>query len=400
MDTATTGLDTKKRGVVIHLVHGTCPNGPFRKVNGTAPDVWFNPESAVCREIAQALNRPVQFVQFLWSGKNSFRAREEAAEQLLLNLVAMHHAKPHCDHVVLAHSHGGTVAMHAVYRMSHRTGFLTGRLPKAIICMASPFAYVTKATEPQRELAGSALTGLLVSGLALAGLLFFPGLPPALFWVVWFLVAPLCDVFVQVALAFTAPDFAWDWDYDAPAPANPLPFFLIRATRDEAALGIGFAQGLNTFTARLYDFMQVKADFKHPRWTRNIISQVVETILCLPIGILLAWLAARLSPALAARMGDISGWLIWMACLFLGRIVWSLVTIFSYLAVCLSVGMFRVRYWGQVIVEVDAAPPQNESRFVSVSDPESTASWGMRHGIYQLADVRAAIIDIINRLPT
>ena len=57
----------------------------------------------------------VRFERFLWSGSNSFSARKKAAQELRWYLAAWRRAFPGVQHLILAHSHGGTVAVTAVH---------------------------------------------------------------------------------------------------------------------------------------------------------------------------------------------------------------------------------------------------------------------------------------------
>lgn len=376
--------------LIVHLVHGTWPNGPFKKVDRSATDVWYAHESEICRQIVNGADRTVQLKQFFWSGNNTFSARRQAAAEFTRHLNTSLEADAGSDHVVLAHSHGGTVAMHAIYRMADFQRYPDHPL-KAVICMASPFAYVTRATEKQRELAGDAISILLTAAIVTAALLVFPevlDIPWALLWFLaaWIVCGFFCNVAVQIWLFMNRPATL---HFDLPEPEKNLPFYLIRATRDEAALAIGLAQGLNAFFAKIFFATEPDASQRDLRLKRNILSGLVSPLAGLPfaipvlvIGLLLHWKL----PVIAIAM------------LLFSSIAWPLLAILSYTALCISVGMFKFRLWGQVVVEVDGAPPNNDSHFISIADTDSLNSLGVRHGIYLLPEVHKAIVKIIHSL--
>lgn len=381
---------TASKQLIVHLGHGTWPNGPFKKVDRSATDVWYARESEICRQIVNGVNRPVQLKPFFWSGNNSFFARRQAAAEFARHLNTNLEADAGSDHVVLAHSHGGTVAMHAIYRMANLPKYSDHPL-KAVICMASPFAYVTRATEKQRELAGDAISILLAAAIVAAILFLFPealDIPWVLLWFLagWVACEFACNVAVQIWLFMNRPATL---HFDLPAPEKNLPFHLIRATRDEAALAIGFAQGLNAFFAKILFMTEPDASPRDLRLKRNILSGLVSPLVGIPfaipvlvVGLLLHWKL----PAIAIAM------------LLFSSVAWPLLAILSYAALCFSVGMFKFRLWGQVVVEVDGAPPNNDSHFISIADTDSLNGLGVRHGIYLLPEVHKAIVKIITSL--
>lgn len=90
--------------IVVTLVHGTFAKG--------AP--WTKDGSTLRCEIAQALGeyeRDVAFDVFEWSGRNSHRARVKAGYELARHIRALRTANPNSHHFIVAHSHGGNVAL-------------------------------------------------------------------------------------------------------------------------------------------------------------------------------------------------------------------------------------------------------------------------------------------------
>src|SRR5262245_21977199 len=77
--------------------------------------------------------RPVSFSVFEWSGDNSHQARMTAASELAAHLRAVADAHRGAAHFVVAHSHGGNVALAALADDSVR------RSVRAIACLNTPF---------------------------------------------------------------------------------------------------------------------------------------------------------------------------------------------------------------------------------------------------------------------
>jgi hypothetical protein len=111
--------------LVIHSVHGTFPYGASKQrklgAQGHNPSLyspgnvpWFLPESDFAKEI---LNRcPARWSAFTWSGKNSFAARREAIDSFYGQLKGSLE-ELNTRHVIIAHSHGGTVVAAALCKL-------------------------------------------------------------------------------------------------------------------------------------------------------------------------------------------------------------------------------------------------------------------------------------------
>ena len=133
--------------MIIHAVHGTWPYGPptWRGRRRTRADwagaerPWFEPGSAFATAVMQG--RSLTWVPFEWSGDNTFTARQEAIDRLHACLCASLDASG-APHAVVAHSHGGTVALAAVARLSaEQQARIAG-----IVTMGTPFATLKYAT--------------------------------------------------------------------------------------------------------------------------------------------------------------------------------------------------------------------------------------------------------------
>jgi hypothetical protein len=151
--------------VLVHLVHGTWPYGWMTHFARSAlrhrwlrwlrhwlpgrcrarrwrqrERLWFQPGSSFQRDIHASLpaelRARVRFVRFRWTGANSFGARETAAGCLRHHLGIWLRRTPEACHLVVAHSHGGTVAVDALGRWAAPP---EASALKGVLTMATPF---------------------------------------------------------------------------------------------------------------------------------------------------------------------------------------------------------------------------------------------------------------------
>lgn len=111
---------------VITLVHGTWARRA----------AWTFPGSPLRQRVSGAALGPVAFKRFVWSGRNSLSARQQAVRGLIEHLHAAIERWPHARHYVIAHSHGGNIAFHAL-----RDRALNERI-HGLICLSTPFLTV------------------------------------------------------------------------------------------------------------------------------------------------------------------------------------------------------------------------------------------------------------------
>jgi hypothetical protein len=142
--------------LVVHSVHGTWPYGLwaqlFRRTprNTTGKELpWFLKGSSFHVTVAALAGRPLEWVPFTWNGKNSFKARRLAAKALSQQLNDWFESEPEAEHVVIAHSHGGSISVAAARMLD---GHCRNHLSK-IITLATPFAEARPSERDLRELA-------------------------------------------------------------------------------------------------------------------------------------------------------------------------------------------------------------------------------------------------------
>jgi hypothetical protein len=117
--------------LVVTLVHGT-----FGRLPGSDA-AWTRDGSFLRRRLLEELGEGVVFLPFRWSGMNWPSARYRAARRLRNHFRAAAERYPERDHFVLAHSHGGNVALYAL-RDAEGEGS-PDWLPAGVVCLSTPF---------------------------------------------------------------------------------------------------------------------------------------------------------------------------------------------------------------------------------------------------------------------
>ena len=148
---------TGHRTAVVTLVHGTFARD--------AP--WTRLDSALSTALREA---DCHVTQFPWSGRNSHRARSRGARALTEHLQQQLTEQPGASQWVIAHSHGGNVALHAADQLRIAR---SGRTWVTTVALATPFLHARARTVTGWPLFIIALFGafLLVAtlGTAIAG---------------------------------------------------------------------------------------------------------------------------------------------------------------------------------------------------------------------------------------
>jgi hypothetical protein len=114
--------------VVITLVHGTWAER----------SEWTQEGSAFRSAFENALKDKVSFRVFPWTGRNSFGAREQASGELRAFLQEGFALHPKALHSIIAHSHGGNIALKALEDQRIRPRIAT------LTCLSTPFLTVAE----------------------------------------------------------------------------------------------------------------------------------------------------------------------------------------------------------------------------------------------------------------
>lgn len=383
--------------VVVHLVHGTWPYGPFRRHPPQADDrprAWFDVASDFAHDLHRFSNETVVFESFRWTGAQSMAARAQASEDFLAHLQRSIVKHGDASHVVVAHSHGGTVVANALMtaaficqdqstqRGADQADFLAPfdavSKVKAVVCLASPFTYVSANAAHARafSLAPIVLTGAAGSA---AALLLFPAFVKMLPALLLFIAHMGLVIATALIMLFVPMKDRALFPAITPIPESAK-VFLIRATNDEAALVIGLGQSISWLLRWFY--LPFVDDGKKST------LPVVIVFLLLLLG---SWLVPnafglhdltfwqRLAVSFAVIPGFF-GALFLLGCLILGLVL----------------GVLNPRYWMLGEPTADPTPPGIPCSFKSYSElyfPKPAAS--LRHGIYDDPRVRDDIVQVI-----
>jgi hypothetical protein len=152
-----------QKSVVVHLIHGTWGRGlslhlfeglrgywltrlicKWVKLPGNSNIVWTDSNSRFRIGVNRFLKRfepslvsQCEFKTFEWSGSNSFRARQLAATEFRDYWRREIAENPTAKHLIVAHSHGGMVAVEALSEEQKSTSKLAA--PAGLLTMATPF---------------------------------------------------------------------------------------------------------------------------------------------------------------------------------------------------------------------------------------------------------------------
>ena len=151
--TANGGSD---RDLCVTLVHGTWPRGALRDVfltlfygvwpSGFWPKwLWFSEGSEFRSRLTGAISKhglSARVSSFTWSGANSVRERDKAARQLAEHIRAKQTEYPGSRQVVIAHSHGGNVALRALDQIGDEIPLIT---------LATPFVEILRTKLSSKE---------------------------------------------------------------------------------------------------------------------------------------------------------------------------------------------------------------------------------------------------------
>jgi pimeloyl-ACP methyl ester carboxylesterase len=133
--------------VVVTLVHGTWAQSA----------TWVLPNSALCRMLTETWGGRIALMPLRWSGGNTVRARARAAADLATHIDAVARRFPASNHYVIAHSHGGNVALYALRQRS------SVRI-SGLACLSTPFLHVRNRNLGQVSIS-SISAGMFISAL-------------------------------------------------------------------------------------------------------------------------------------------------------------------------------------------------------------------------------------------
>lgn len=272
---------------VITLVHGTFGRG-FPWPRQAARPRWFEEGSSFRSGLEHALlerGLRCSIQSFLWSGANSIFERASAATELEAELKEQADLRPTLPRIVVAHSHGGNVAIRALTACSSQHGFVNARL----VTMGTPLLSLRETHtnfhgEPTYHLLG--VLAFLISAEII--LRYLPVAPwSGLAWLpVLLAVTVVCFVLKDTFLGdrYFFPDERIRFLNAAVTPLpHGLPWLLLRAPNDEAGLAIGsaaFAERLTGLAASIVGAPLRKGDkIVRRRWWLLLVTNVVVPLM-------------------------------------------------------------------------------------------------------------------------
>ena len=280
----------KQPDAVITLVHGTWAQNAS----------WTGANSPLCSALRAAFPN-VLLVPFRWSGANTLRARHNGSQALSAHLRSFIGSHPAARHYIIAHSHGGNVAMYAL-----REDDLRRRID-GLVCLSTPFLQVRRRETPlvaRFALVGAAVMLPLILRESAVNWC-CPSAPPIVDWV----TVPLA-IAAGIGLLVGVPAAAARASLRSTLPGvQPNRCLLIRATGDEAAAALGALQLMNWIATVLWvkpaEFLQASYDTtldwsaSLAHYTRPLVWTAGLSIVCLGVGVGFAgsapgWLGAAL----------------------------------------------------------------------------------------------------------
>src|SRR5215211_2862142 len=271
--------------LLITLVHGTWPRGRFprivrfkqrvrelaRRPHRGPPFFWFEEGSPFWARLSGELGDiPHTITPLLWSGENSVHERDKTAHALAEHLSAEHAEHPQVTQLIIAHSHGGNIALRALHHLKARntSPSCAESANPLVVTLATPFVEVHPADFGRRPKAVRWAVVLAIIWLVMLSIF---GL--------FFVLASLFEKYLSAILAVgglvivvcfcigLTSWWGWWWVirrgtarqnrvealHDATQlgdPASTQRLLVIRAIDDEASLVLAFGTIMNYVTAR------------------------------------------------------------------------------------------------------------------------------------------------------
>ena len=238
--------------IILHLVHGTWPEGGWfshRFKKKSHQPFWFEPGSTTWTQLAGDDNVIVSQAPS-WSGNNSFKDRSEGGEILRNYLENNFKSHKKSKHVIIAHSHGGNVALLALNGMSE---FLREQF--VLITVGTPFFHIGLREIISPEVARSGLRQWPWIILSLTILKTF-GFPTQTFFD--YLLLTLCAlvfvVIIDLIHQYIATKKINPYLEELSNVKTPPNTLVLRTAGDEASSSVGMAEIMSRHFLKLISF--------------------------------------------------------------------------------------------------------------------------------------------------
>jgi len=356
------GLAMSTHSHVVLLIHGTWARGLLPWVRRPQAQ-WCARGSALSNDLDGLLKGHRYEIQtFEWSGANSAASRLRAAEALGARLDIIRAANPSAKIHLVAHSHGGNVAMYALRNRRQQQQMAS------LICLSTPFLHV----HPRRmreDVADKVRTSIRL-GLVVLGL-FLPVLAQVVLGSHG--VNPLYALaFALISLLGFVPGQQINKIHDANhrfgerlvLPRSlPFPVLILRNTADEASSALGAPQFVSgILSALLRQLIRVQPPLKNPSAASSISEARLVKLAAVAAGLVgvfvLAIAAHDAAPGIVTRaIGLAASVLVFGPLLLLSMVPLSFVLILVLSLMTLPFGPELMRSAISLHITVEASPP-------------------------------------------
>jgi hypothetical protein len=374
---------------------------------------WLGSRSALRRALAGlSADGPVRVHAFVWSGRNRVADRSRAAARLTRKLRLRLKQHPTARHYVVAHSHGGNVALYAM-----RDPQVGSRLD-GLVCLSTPFLHARR-----RDVRGQYSTlgwvGLLVAGVtAYAVSRFFPQSWSSIrvagdSLATWAAITAGLVTVAAAALALWLSRRESDrlaTEMSIPAQRS-TPVLTIRAPADEASMTLAGAEFLLWFINTLWTRVSEMLDRSTMRIYAALDSESRDDSWRTFAASIAIWVLIGSSIALY-RMGGVSGdrpitWLlaappavaalaiVLVALVIVGSYLWSPLILLIWALSGLLLWPFGARLFAAAFLEVNVGwSPPGRSEAILLADTAPDA--GLAHSAsYQDPQALALLVEWI-----
>ena len=413
--------------MVVHAVHGTWPYGLWTQMlsrkapkleSGSLP--WFIEGSGFHEYIKQNSRRAIIWIPFNWTGANSFGARHEGARSFSKHLALWLQKEAESEHVIIAHSHGGSVTIEALRMMNQNE---LASLSK-VITLATPFAEAKPSDRDIRELVGRYLAlrfGLVpivmfafaVTLMMTATGTFYDRLTGVFVIYLVMMLVSLAFLFLLWRLKvvrFKAPKLPTQ----RPAVIQAWMLYAVRAARDEASIAINSSQFIDIASDVLFRrLMLFPFDYAHgvlvkPLWKDRIYVYVAIGFLSFVLVQLLIRPGHRDSietmmndflPSLLGSVFSAPLLVVYFIAISFAMIALlaPLILIPATLIVAVALGWDVIHYLGLMQIECEPIPSGVTGIVSTVRvTSEEQRNLGMVHYIHATEAARRRVVEIIS----
>jgi hypothetical protein len=367
----------------ITTVHGTWGRGFFPRRQRQNRRLWFEEESPLLDRLIEKLGDiPHKITPLLWSGANSTFARDKTAHVLAEHLSDEHAEHPQATQLVIAHSHGGNIALRALYLLRKRDASrLCGpEMPTPlVVTLATPFVEVQRADLDKRP---SVIRFLVLYAmgylLVLPALLYIWGFPP--------LDESGTTLLIAVLLAFpVAISGFWWWD----VRRAPVRQHQIDALNDATRLD----EVVSAQAQRLLIIRAIDDEASLTLALGTIVGYAITGIIG-TIGTIIIFIITHVHSAGAYRLAFRITGLGWKAVAMIADITTALILILFGILVLARAVHGRELSWSPMECQINTHSTPDAvglSKIVTLVSRRYVKS--LRHGIYDHEDCAKAISD-------